>query len=49
MNIKEVFKIRRSVRKFKDKAIEDDVIKEILCAANTAPCTDTCNYYFGCN
>lgn len=47
MNIKEVFKIRRSVRKFKEKAIEDEVINEILCAANTAPCTDMCSYYFG--
>lgn len=47
MDIKEVFKQRRSVRKFKDKAIDDEVISEILCAANTAPCTDTCNYYFG--
>lgn len=47
MDIKEVFRHRRSVRKFKDKAIEDEVISEILYAANTAPCTDTCNCYFG--
>lgn len=47
MDIKEIFKIRRSVRKFKDKAIEEEVIREILYAANSAPCTDTCNHYFG--
>lgn len=47
MDIKEVFNQRRSVRKFKDRAIVDEVINEILFAANTAPCTDTCNYYFG--
>ena len=47
MEIKEVFKNRRSVRKFKDKEIGEDIINEILFSANSAPCTDTCNYFFG--
>lgn len=47
MNIKEVFKSRRSVRKFKDTEINDDIVNDILDAANSAPCTDTCNYFFG--
>jgi nitroreductase len=47
MQLKEVFSNRRSVRKFKPDAIPEEVIAEILQAANTAPCTDTCNYYFG--
>ena len=37
MEIKEVFKNRRSVRKFKDKEIGEDIINEILFAANSAP------------
>ena len=47
MELKEVFDARRSVRKFKDIQVADEVIEDILHAANTAPCTDTCNYYFG--
>ena len=35
------------MRKFKPDAIPEEIIAEILHAANTAPCTDTCNYYFG--
>jgi len=47
MEIKKVFKNRRSVRKFIDMDVSDEIIDEILDAANTAPCTDTCNYFFG--
>ncbi len=47
MDIKDVFKNRRSVRSFTKTEISDEIIDEILYAANTAPCTDTCNYYFG--
>ncbi|MBN2879190.1 MAG: nitroreductase family protein [Clostridia bacterium] len=47
MEIKEVYKNRRSVRKFKDTEIDEDIINELLFAANSAPCTDTCNYFFG--
>jgi nitroreductase len=47
MHLQEVFNNRRSVRKFKPDAIPENIINEILQAANTAPCTDTCNYYFG--
>ena len=47
MELKDVFKNRRSVRKFKDAEISDDIINDILDAANSAPCTDTCNYFFG--
>lgn len=47
MDIKDVFQNRRSVRKFKNQPISDDIINDILDAANSAPCTDTCNYDFG--
>ena len=47
VDIKEVFKQRRSVRKFKNIEISNEVIEDILYAANTAPCTDTCNLHFG--
>ena len=47
MNLFEVMRKRRSVRKFKDTEINDDIINEILKSASLAPETDTCNYYFG--
>lgn len=43
----EVMRQRRSVRKFKDTDISDDIIKDILESATLAPETDTCNYFFG--
>ncbi|MEX1376789.1 MAG: nitroreductase family protein [Eubacteriales bacterium] len=47
MKLEAVFKNRRSVRKFNNSQISDDIINDILLAANSAPCTDTCNYFFG--
>ncbi len=47
VDIKEVFIQRRSVRKFKNKEIDDEIINDIIYAAISAPSTDTCNLYFG--
>ncbi|QVK17337.1 nitroreductase family protein [Mycoplasmatota bacterium] len=47
MEIKKVFKNRRSVRKFKNIEVSNEIINDILESATTAPCTDSCNYYFG--
>jgi nitroreductase len=47
MQLSEIMQIRRSVRKFKDTTISDNVITEILESAKLAPETDTCRYYFG--
>lgn len=47
MDLSEVMKKRRSVRKFKDIRISPDIINDILESASLAPETDTCNYYFG--
>lgn len=47
MDLSEVMKKRRSVRKFKDIKISPDIINDILESASLAPETDTCNYYFG--
>jgi nitroreductase len=47
MELMKVFKNRRSVRKFKDIAVSEEIIEKILEGASLAPETDTCNYYFG--
>lgn len=47
MEILDVIKQRRSVRKFKGIEIDDSIIDDILLAGKLAPETDTCNYYFG--
>ncbi|MDN5342586.1 MAG: hypothetical protein PWP28_1461 [Oceanotoga sp.] len=47
MELIEVMKNRRSVRKFKDQKIDEKIIQKILESAKLAPETDTCNYYFG--
>lgn len=47
MELLEVMRNRRSVRKFKDIDISNNVINDILESAKLAPETDTCNYYFG--
>ncbi|XMB67700.1 nitroreductase family protein [Mycoplasmatota bacterium zrk1] len=47
MKILDIMRERRSVRKFKDIAISESVINDILESAKLAPKTDTCRYYFG--
>ncbi|SKC62797.1 nitroreductase family protein [Maledivibacter halophilus] len=47
MELLEVMRKRRSVRKFKDMDIDNSIITDILESAKLAPETDTCNYYFG--
>ncbi len=47
MEFLDVIKKRRSVRKFKDIEISEEIINNILNSAKLAPETDTCNYYFG--
>lgn len=47
MELLEVLKKRRSVRKFKDIGIDDAIVSDILESGKLAPETDTCNYYFG--
>lgn len=47
MELLDVIKKRRSVRKFKDIEISESIINDILESAKLAPETDTCNYYFG--
>jgi nitroreductase len=47
MDLLEVMKMRRSVRKFKDVEVSEDIINKILEGARLAPETDVCNYYFG--
>lgn len=47
MELLEVMRNRRSVRKFKEVDISDAIIGDILESAKLAPETDTCNYYFG--
>ncbi len=47
MELLEVMRNRRSVRKFKELDISDAIIADILESAKLAPETDTCNYYFG--
>lgn len=47
MELLEVMRNRRSVRKFKDIEISDDIIHDILESAKLAPKTDICSYYFG--
>ncbi|QVK21399.1 nitroreductase family protein [Mycoplasmatota bacterium] len=47
MKILDIMRERRSVRKFKDIAISESVINDILESAKLAPETDTCRYYFG--
>jgi nitroreductase len=47
MELMEVLKNRRSVRKFKKIDIDKSIIEDILLAGMLAPETDTCNYYFG--
>ncbi len=47
MELLEVMRNRKSVRKFKEADISDAIIEDILESAKLAPETDTCNYYFG--
>ena len=47
MELSEVMKKRRSVRKFKSAEISEDIINDMLRSASLAPETDCCNYYFG--
>lgn len=47
MELIEVMRKRRSVRKFKDIDVSDSIINDILESGRLAPETDTCNYYFG--
>lgn len=47
MELNDVFMKRRSIRKFKDIEISQEIINEILKNASLAPETDSCNYYFG--
>lgn len=47
MDLKDVFRNRRSVRAFKDAEVPEDIIEELIENAGLAPETDTCNYYFG--
>lgn len=47
MDFFEVLKNRRSVRKFQDKPVPEEIIRDILRGAALAPETDTCRYYFG--
>lgn len=47
MELNEAIKKRRSVRKFLDTQIEEEIIDEILGNAKLAPETDSCFYYFG--
>lgn len=47
MELSDVMLNRRSVRKFKDREINTEIIDDILESASLAPETDTCNYYFG--
>lgn len=47
MDLKQVFKERRSVRSFKETDIAESIIVDILHSAALAPETDSCRYYFG--
>lgn len=47
MELLDIMRNRRSVRKFKDTDISDGIINDILESAKLAPETDTCKYYFG--
>ncbi len=47
MELSEVMRNRKSVRKFRDIEISPEIIKDLLESALLAPETDTCNYYFG--
>ncbi len=47
MELSQVLRERRSVRRFKDMPVSPDVIQDILEGASLAPETDTCNYYLG--
>ncbi len=47
MELSEVIKRRRSVRKFKDIEINTDIINDLLESASLAPETDVNSYYFG--
>jgi len=47
MELLEVMRKRRSVRKFKDIDISNIIITDILESARLAPETDTCHYYCG--
>lgn len=46
MDLLEVMKERRSVRKFKEIEISEDVINRLIESASLAPETDSCHYYF---
>lgn len=47
MELRDVLKNRRSIRKFKDITIPEQILENILEGASLAPETDTCHYYFG--
>ncbi|QTL97790.1 hypothetical protein GM661_07205 [Iocasia frigidifontis] len=47
MELSEVIKRRRSVRKFKNIEISPDIINDLLESASLAPETDVNSYYFG--
>lgn len=47
MELQKALKTRRSVRQFTEQDVDKAIVDEILKAGNLAPCTDSCNYFFG--